>query len=123
MNTPILIQRGVVKPGIAASRGYGYPTANVPLTNPCVPGTYAGYVRIAGGEEQYPAAVYVAEQLVLEAHLLDFTGDLYGKTIEVRVLAQVRAFEPLEAMSVLERQMFIDEAVVAVRQYFETLHP
>src|SRR5918997_2060993 len=80
------VLRGEVVEGDRRGRTIGFPTANVrPDPAALVParGVYAGFVRV--GEEPYAACTNVgvaptfdrAESRV-EAHLLDFEGDLYG---------------------------------------------
>ncbi|HLC95485.1 MAG TPA: riboflavin kinase, partial [Patescibacteria group bacterium] len=66
---------------------------------------------------EYLAALYANQkQQVLESHLLDFSGDLYGKQITVIVykkLAEAKKFE-----STQDEHSFIEQAVTAVRAYF-----
>jgi riboflavin kinase/FMN adenylyltransferase len=83
------IYNGVVGLGTSRALGLGFPTANIPLQDAELSGVYAGVVTFAGVE--YPAMLYADQKhSVLESHLLDFSDDLYGKKIEVRVLAKIR---------------------------------
>jgi riboflavin kinase/FMN adenylyltransferase len=86
---------GVVAAGDGRGRSLGIPTANVaPQPNLLVPGKgiYAG--RALG----HPAAVSVGVrptftedgELLVEAYLLDFEGDLYGETLRVAFLERLR---------------------------------
>ena len=45
---------------------------------------------------------------LLEAHLLDFSGDLYGKTIEVELIAFLRDEAKFDSLGELKRQMTQD---------------
>jgi riboflavin kinase/FMN adenylyltransferase len=87
---------GIVIRGKGKGKTIGFPTINVLLGNPVPSGIYYGRV-LAGGRE-YPAAVYVgAEQKVLEAHLLDFDGDLYGQKVEIAVGEKLRDTERFDS--------------------------
>lgn len=67
----------------------GFPTANVLLREKAASGIYAGRVRADG--KNYNAALYVGpEQKIVEAHLLDFFGTLYGKEIDITFVEKVR---------------------------------
>lgn len=92
------VLRGEVVVGDRRGRSIGFPTANVlPDTEAVVParGVYAGYVRF--GEKEYAACTNVgvaptfgrAESRV-EAYLLDFEGDLYGRVVDVSFLKRIR---------------------------------
>ena len=80
---------GTVGQGRGFGRTLGFPTANIPLTEACVSGVYAATVRVDG--EEFPSAAYAdPARGVLEAHLLDWTGDLYDKKITVTLYDKVR---------------------------------
>jgi riboflavin kinase/FMN adenylyltransferase len=92
---PIAVVRGVVVPGDRRGRLLGFPTANLrPGPGAELPpfGVYAG---TAGGR---PAAISIGVrptygdglEPLLEAHLLDFAGDLYGSELEVVLLHRLR---------------------------------
>jgi riboflavin kinase/FMN adenylyltransferase len=86
---------GVVIAGDGRGRSLGMPTANVtPAANLLVParGIYAGQAL------DHPAAISIGVRptftengaLLVEAYLLDFEGDLYGKTLRVAFLERLR---------------------------------
>jgi riboflavin kinase / FMN adenylyltransferase len=90
--------RGEVVVGDRRGRSIGFPTANVlPHTDAVIParGVYAGFLRF--GEKEYAACTNVgvaptfgrAESRV-EAYLLDFEGDLYGRVVDVSFLKRIR---------------------------------
>jgi riboflavin kinase/FMN adenylyltransferase len=92
------VLRGEVVVGDKRGRSIGFPTANVlPDADAVIPaqGVYAGFVRF--GEEQYAACTNVgvaptfgrAESRV-EAYLLDFEGDLYGRVVDVSFVKRIR---------------------------------
>jgi riboflavin kinase/FMN adenylyltransferase len=89
---------GLVEPGDRIGRDLGWPTVNlaVPPTK-LVPGRgiYAGWADTPAGA--YQAAISVGyrptfhkTELRVEAHLLDFTGDLYQQRLELRFVARLR---------------------------------
>jgi riboflavin kinase/FMN adenylyltransferase len=91
---------GTVVQGKGRGKTLGIPTANLqPLneTLPCV-GVYAGWCRLGGaGGERRPAVVNLGRrptfgggETTLEAHILDFTGDLYGSRLRVEFAGRLR---------------------------------
>ncbi len=104
--------RGPVVHGDERGRLLGFPTANVEVPNKvCLPadGVYAGtYVR-AGGEThacainlgRRPTFYEHADHSLLEAHLLDFNGELYGEAAHVRFsnfLRSERKFDGIDSL-------------------------
>jgi riboflavin kinase/FMN adenylyltransferase len=104
--------RGTVVRGDQRGRLLGVPTANVEVSNQvCLPadGVYAGWYERPDGEV-HPCAINLgrrptfyahADHSLLEAHLLDFDGDLYGERAEVRFahfLRSERKFEGIDAL-------------------------
>jgi riboflavin kinase / FMN adenylyltransferase len=81
--------RGIVGKGHGIGQGLGYPTINIPLTDPELSGVFAANVLVEGKE--YPAAAFADQhRKLLEAHLLDFDGDLYGKEVVIEIVRKVR---------------------------------
>jgi riboflavin kinase/FMN adenylyltransferase len=103
--------RGPVIEGDRRGRELGFPTANVSVPDEiCLPadGIYAGTFRGTDRLDR-PAALnlgrrptfYAEGHRLLEAHLLDFDGDLYGQPAAVRFVARVRnelRFESVDAL-------------------------
>jgi len=84
-----MVFKGIVQKGGEYGRRLGFPTANIPLTDSDVSGIFAAKVRVEGKE--FVAAVYADQRNnVLEAHLLDFEGDLYGKELEIELRDRIR---------------------------------
>jgi len=79
---------GVVQKGRGLGAALGYPTANIVLPD-SLSGIYAA--RVLVGDEKYFAAVFAdPTRGVLEAHLLDFSGSLYDKEVEVTLEKKLR---------------------------------
>ena len=104
--------RGVVVIGDQRGRLLGFPTANVEVPNAvCVPadGVYAGWYERPNGDI-HPCALNLgrrptfyehADHSLLEAHLLDFEGDIYGERAEVRFtnfLRSERKFNGIDSL-------------------------
>lgn len=106
---------GVVERGTARAEQLGYPTINIPLTDG-TSGVYAA--RVFVDTDVYRAAAFAdPKRKILEGHLVDFEGDLYGKevTIElVRKMRDTRAFEDDD-----ELREAIASDVKGVREYFD----
>ena len=112
--------RGKVIEGDRRGRTLGFPTANLDPENEVLPaqGVYAGRIRIlaAGGPEGLPAVVNVgrrptfkdAAELLAEAHLIDWTGDLYGRRVELSFLERLREERRFPDVEALRRQIEAD---------------
>ena len=108
--------RGTVARGEQLGAKLGFPTCNIELPKRRIPlhGIYACTAKTPGGE--YSAAVSIgyrptvtdAGKPVLEAHLLDFEGELYGQTIEVVFRQKIREEEKFSSMEELRRQIAAD---------------
>jgi riboflavin kinase/FMN adenylyltransferase len=116
--------RGRVERGDRRGRELGFPTANVAVPERvCLPadGVYAGTYLGDDGVERVAAIslgrrpTFYAESglLLLEAHVLDFDGDLYGQAARVRFHRRIRGQERFESVDDLIAQMRRD--VEAVR--------
>ncbi|HYI60930.1 MAG TPA: bifunctional riboflavin kinase/FAD synthetase [Acidimicrobiales bacterium] len=92
--------RGLVSPGDRRGRELGFPTANVAVPGDILlpaDGIYAGWLVRADGTV-LPTAINLgrrptfyeqAHASLLEAHVLDFDGDLYGERVAVRFVARL----------------------------------
>ncbi len=81
--------QGVVQRGRGRGREIGFPTANIPLHSPIESGVYKGSVTVDG--HRHLAALFVGTAgEELEAHLIEYTEDLYGKKITVEVGEKIR---------------------------------
>jgi riboflavin kinase / FMN adenylyltransferase len=116
--------RGLVVPGDGRARELGFRTANVNVPDEiCLPadGIYAGWYLRPDGRAR-PAALSLgrrptfyetADVSLLEAHLLDFDGDLYGEEARVRFVARLRDEERFDSVADLVDQMGRDCAQAA----------
>lgn len=111
--------RGLVGHGDARARELGFRTANVGVAPEiCLPadGVYAGAYVTPDGIER-PCAISLgrrptfyedADASVLEAHLLDFDGDLYNQSAHVRFVERLRAEMKFDSVDALIAQMAAD---------------
>ena len=93
----------------------GYPTANIELQGKGADGIYAARVDV-DGISHAAAAFADPKRGVLEAHLLDFFGDLYDQEISIELVKKMRDTEDFKTDEALKAA--IGEDVNSVRQYF-----
>jgi riboflavin kinase/FMN adenylyltransferase len=109
---------GVVQRGFARGRDFGFATANIALGEYLRPrlGIYAVRVRIDDARRDGVASVGVNPTVgalpepLLETHIFDFDGDLYGKMIEVEMIAFVREEKHFDDVELMKREMAEDSA-------------
>jgi riboflavin kinase / FMN adenylyltransferase len=111
--------RGVVRPGDHRGAELGFPTANVAVPADIVvpaDGVYAGWYQRPDGLRRQ-AALSVGgrpsfhndtDPSLLEAHLLDFDGDLYGEEAGVSFVARLRDQRRYDSVGELIEQMRLD---------------
>ncbi|PIQ91419.1 MAG: hypothetical protein COV70_03790 [Parcubacteria group bacterium CG11_big_fil_rev_8_21_14_0_20_39_22] len=81
--------KGVVREGKKKATSLGFPTANMSLNSDIDPGVYAGEVEVEG--VIYKTAIFIPKgSKVLEAHIIGFTGTLYGVEITVFLNSKIR---------------------------------
>ena len=111
--------RGVVAHGDERGRDLGFPTANVAVPSEVLlpaDGIYAGwYIRADGS--RHPTAISVgrrptfyenAPASLLEAYLLDFSGDLYGERARVAFVKRLREELKFDSVDALVTQINAD---------------
>ncbi len=118
--------RALVSRGRGRGREMGFPTANLELTSPCenilrpADGVYFAVVVVEG--KLFKAAVSVGVPSTfddvpstIEAHLLDFDGNLYGKSLQVFFCEYLREMRPFDSVDELMHtvQSNIEQARVA----------
>ncbi len=122
LGRPYMIE-GLVVPGEARGRSIGFPTVNLQTEFELVPkrGVYITSVRIDGVER--PAVTNIGynptfdgTRRTIETHILDFSGDLYGKGAALYFLQRVR--DEVKFRSVDELKTRIGADVRMARDYF-----
>jgi len=108
---------GEVISGQRLGRTLGVPTANIalPSTNRLAHGIYAVIARVEG--HAFPAVASFGTRPtvddgppLLEVHLLDFDGDLYGREIEVEFIERIRDELKFESIPLMVAEMERDKA-------------
>src|SRR5579871_622497 len=107
---------GRVAPGIALGRTLGFPTANLKLMRRKSPTWGVLAVRVRGIEGCPLDAVASlgtrptvnGREPLLEVHVFDYTGDLYGRLIEVEFVAKLRDEQKFGSLDAMVAQMKID---------------
>lgn len=107
---------GAVVPGHRRGRDLGFPTANIrPEAEllPC-PGIYAGRAVVLDGDGQRAiAAISIGTNptfgmgggITVEAHLLDFAAELYGRRMRLELRERLRDEQRFESVEALVTQM------------------
>jgi riboflavin kinase/FMN adenylyltransferase len=104
--------RGRVERGAGRGKGLGFPTLNLKLATGQDVRHSIYAMRIYRDGERYQAAGYVGirptfgdSEPVLEAYLLDFAGDLYGKEVDAEFVAFLRPDRTFATPEALAEQM------------------
>jgi riboflavin kinase/FMN adenylyltransferase len=121
---------GPVIRGYERGRTIGVPTANLACEGQLVPGegVYAGRCELDG--RTYPAAVSIGtmptfgqNRRQIEAHLVGFDGDLYGREIEVELVDWTRKIQRFSGVDMLKRQLDADIAWARERSSIDPARP
>lgn len=121
--------QGRVGEGAKRGRTIGFPTANLVDVLGVVPapGVYAVVVHLDDGREFAGACniggnpTFGEWDAKIETHLLDFSGDLLGRRIELEFLHRIREVKAFGSVDELVKQIRID--VEAVRTVFRSAPP
>lgn len=106
---------GTVVHGSDRGERLGFPTANLADITTLLPpdGVFAGRVEVDG--RLFAAAIHIGSNSTFdetdrrfEAHLLDFSGDLYGRLLRVELLDRVRGSVRFETPDALIEQLRLD---------------
>lgn len=109
---------GRVLHGQALGRTLGFPTVNLrPPLPPALHGVFA--VRVSGsGLSHHPGVANIGcrptvngSSWLLEAHLFDYDGDLYGKHLSIEFVHRLRGEESFSSLEAMTRQMTRDAAL------------
>ena len=114
---------GKVVHGAKRGRELGFPTANIHMRHerPALTGVYAvkldGLNAVANlGVRPTIAGV---PKLLLEVHVLDFNGYLYGRHVHVQFLKKLREEMKFESLDALKAQIAGD--IVVARDFFDSV--
>jgi riboflavin kinase/FMN adenylyltransferase len=114
--------RGRVVQGEKLGRQLGYPTANIRMRRRKLPFTGIHAVRVRGVDPANAHRAYAGvsslgfrptvdgKEPLLEAHVFDFDGSLYGRELEVEFVAKIRDEEKFASLDALVQRMHLDAA-------------
>ena len=125
LGAPFLLE-GTVVEGDERGRKLGFPTANIVPSDDLVCPGHGVYAAFADGR---PAAVNVGVRptfetgrgLLVEAYLMDFDGDLYGRTLRIAFISRLRGERRFAGVEELIAQMHRD--VEAARELCASFTP
>ena len=115
---------GRVVYGRQLGRQLGVPTANIRLQRykAALEGVYA--VRVHGLDREYTGIANIGirptvegKEPLLEVHIFDFSGDVYGKLLTVTFSHKLRDEQKFDGLDALKAQIHAD--MVLARQWFE----
>jgi riboflavin kinase/FMN adenylyltransferase len=110
---------GLVTHGDEMGRKLGFPTANLDVRGLLVPpsGVYAAHASVAGTRHRAavniglrPTLASPVPELRVEAHLLNFQGDLYDQEMELTFVAKLRDEQKFPSLDELRAQITRDVA-------------
>ena len=117
---------GIVVRGAQRGRTLGWPTINLASDNELIPadGVYIARVRLADADDWLASVVNIGKrptfedemERVIEGHILDFDGDLYGTRVALGLLSRLRREKAFSGVEELKSQIALDAE--AAREYF-----
>jgi riboflavin kinase/FMN adenylyltransferase len=126
---------GTVVHGDERGRKLGFPTANLDAESECHPGDGVYVVLVLAGrsgERRFGGVANIGRRptfekgrqgdaALVEVHVLDFSGDLYGERLEVVFLKRLREERKFASADALVRQIEVDRA--AAEEFFRRNRP
>jgi riboflavin kinase/FMN adenylyltransferase len=115
---------GAVVRGDGLGHQLGFPTANLDTAGLALPpnGVYAVHATVRGKRQRAvlnighrPTLQSAAPQLRVEAHLMDFTGELYGQELEVTFVEKLRPEKKFPSLADLRAQIARDILAAQLR--------
>ena len=113
---------GNVTTGARRGRTIGFPTANLDGVTTMLPkeGVYVGRVNING--QEYATAInigpnptFLDQQRKIEAHILDFSGDVYDQELALHFIDRLRDVQTFRSVDELKQQLHQDIAATRTR--------
>ena len=116
---------GKVVHGAKRGRELGFPTANIHMRHerPALTGVYAVKLDSLNAVANLGVRPTIAgvPKLLLETHVIDFNGDLYGQHVHVEFLYKIREEQKFNSLDALKAQ--ISQDIITARDFFNTVIP
>lgn len=110
-----MVIKGVVIEGRKLGRQLGFPTANVALDESALIESGVYLSRVSLDNRVYLAVTNIGTNPTVgsvtqrsESYLLDFDGDIYGQTIEIKLCEKIRSEMRFESVDALRDQIAKD---------------
>lgn len=119
--------QGIVKKHLGRGKELGFPTANIDAPAEISDGLYLAWTAVLpDAAQRYESLAFIGsnetfgeKERAAEIHILDFDGELYGKTIEVEIIQKLRPVVKFSSQNTLIQQMHND--VAEARRLFKKL--
>lgn len=118
LTRPVII-RGIVVKGFQRGRQIGFPTANIQLTgDSLIPseGVYSAFVIV--NKKKYKSMLNIGKNPTfenqnqsIEAHIFDFSEDIYGQTIDCHFIDRIRDEIKFDGIESLKSQLQKDAEI------------
>ena len=97
--------KGIVVKGDGYGRKLGFPTVNLEVQEEEIPtvGVYAGTAMLEGNK--YRAGIVVGPNNKIEAHLVNYNGDAYGKEVTLQLEKFLRDYKKFDTEQELIKQI------------------
>lgn len=113
---------GTVQKGRQIGRTINFPTANI-LTENYIPKNGIYVTRAVVGGFEYQAVTNIGyqptvggDEVIIETHILDFDGDIYGEKISIKFKKRLRCEVKFNSIDELKEQIKLD--VINAREYY-----
>ena len=106
---------GKIVHGRGVGKTLGFPTANIKTNDPLTydPGVYSAVIEL--NNTRYPAVVNIGscptfsvDKVSIEAHLIDFNDEIYGKNVILTVNKKLRDIIKFDNVDLLKKQIALD---------------
>ncbi|MDO8602313.1 MAG: bifunctional riboflavin kinase/FAD synthetase [Candidatus Omnitrophota bacterium] len=107
LGRPVTVLGTVVK-GKALGRKLGFPTANIDPHHESIPPAGVYSVDVALGKKLYRGILNISLHKIVEVHVLNFNGNIYGRDIEVIFKRKIRDEKKFKSLEALKKQIQLD---------------
>lgn len=103
---------GEVIKGKEKGKNLGFPTANIKILEKLESGVYSGKTVISG--RTYKSAIFIPSSGdMVESYILDFSGDVYGQMVDIKIGKKIREVKKFKSEEDLIAQIKKDIEVIS----------